>query len=484
MRAIIIAVVLGLALAASSALAQQDAGGADPIDKAFSSMLRDPSAAERTFRTHNSTQAKIGLVMMLRLLSAEPQQHDAEIRKLLNEITVDNSDDRQPVDLGRGYDGSVESLVPYIQEAAGPVDLPCGLFERHPPLIKVLAPYFFSTRDGALPSADCSHAEYPMPPSVGAFSDAVSAYDGGAFDHCTGTMRSGFARQAIMADVERQVLPRTLLENATAGGKSPEWSKLDVYPLQRWSYQSAWNHYAYLRLRDLFVRARTELAGYYRQRFGLAADEAMRAAHIGLWLNIADWTWQAQPVPSQLAVAIMDKDASPSLHELLAAPTPLDKMPEPALSLAVVRPETIAPLLAAHADVNARNAFGKTPLMTAAQFNRPDAARRLLRAGADVNATTAAPTAIADNSPRIADRPDTGCAEYGIAHGNRTALMYAAANGSLAVIESLLAAGADKFRKDSQGKTALDYLQGRGPVPANPVLTGGDRAAAAKLLDN
>ena len=41
----------------------------------------------------------------------------------------------------------------------------------------------------------------------------------------------------------------------------------------------------------------------------------------------------------------MDKDASPALADLLAKGELLDKMPEPALSLAVVRPETIGPLL-------------------------------------------------------------------------------------------------------------------------------------------
>lgn len=498
MRVSVIAITLALGLMAalSPARAQSaadcakaaapadQAACAERVGNAFASMLRDPATAEKTFRANATIQAKIGLVMLLRLVDADPQKHDAEIRKLLGEIAADNSGDKEPIDLGKGYDGSVESLAPYIQAAAGPVQLPCGLIERHPPLIKVLAPFFFSSRDGALPSADCSQTDYPMPASVGAFTEAVSAYDGGAFDRCTGTMRSGYARAATMADVERQVLPRMLLTDALAGGEAPGWAKLDVFPLARWSYQSAWNRSAYLRLRDQFIKARADLAAYYHQRFGLASEEALRAAHLGLWRGIEDWTWQVQPVPSPLAVAIMDKDASPSLAELLAKGAPHDKMPEPALSLAVVRPAAIAALLAAHADVNARNAFGKTPLMTAAQFNQLDAVRQFLQAGAEVNATTAAPKDIADNSPRIAGKPETGCADYGITHGNRTALMYSAANASLPVIKALLAAGADKSLKDSRGQTALEYLQGKGPVPANPLLTGADLAEATKLLAN
>jgi Ankyrin repeats (3 copies)/Ankyrin repeat len=498
MRASVIAMALALGVAATlsparaespldcadAATSADKAVCADRVETAFASMLRDPAAAERTFRANTTVQAKIGLVMLLRLVDAEPQKHDAEIRRLLSEIAADASGDKEPIDLGKGYDGSVKSLVPYIQAAAGPVTLPCALIERHPPLIKVLAPYFFSSRDGALPSADCSESEYPMPASVDAFTQSISAYDGGAFDRCTGTMRSGFARAAIMAGVERQVLPRMLLADVAAGGTPPEWAKLDVFPLARWSYQSAWNRFAYLRLRDQFLKARADLAAYCRQHFGLAADEALHAAHLGLWNGIEDWTWQAQPLPSPLAVAIIDKNASPSLTELLARGALHDKLPEPALSLAVVRPAAIAALLAAHVDVNARNAFGKTPLMTAAQFDRLDAVRQFLTAGAEVNASTAAPKDIADNSPRIAGKPETGCGDYAIAHGNRTALMYAAASASLPVIKALLAAGADKSLKDSRGQTALEYLQGKGPVPANPLLKGADLTAAVRLLSD
>lgn len=480
MRAALIAAALVIGLVAPPpALAQQDAVG-----EAFGSMLRDPAGAEKIFRAGSTGQAKIGLAIVLRLLSDEPGRHEPEIKRLLAEIAADSDGDMQPVDLSQGYDGSLESLVPFIQAAAGPVNLPCGLFERYPPLIDVLAGYFYSSRDAFLPRAECDQADYPMPASVDAFEDAVSAYDGAAFDRCTGTMRSGYARASIMASVERQVLPRKLLHDALAGDKVPEWTRLDEFPLQRWSYQSAWNHAAYLRLREQFMKARADLAGYYRQRFGLAEDDAMRAAHIGLWLDLDVWTWQVQPVPSPLAAAIMDRDASPSLAELLAKGEPLDKLPEPALSLAVARPEAIGPLLAAHADVNAKNAFGKTPLMTAAQFDQIESVRQFLKAGADVNTTTYVPKEIAGNSPKIESDPSSGCGDYAITHGSRSALIYAAANASLGVIEALLAAGADKSKRDSQGRTALDYLLGKGPVPANPRLMGAELAAAIKLLSD
>jgi len=479
MRAAILAAALAVSLVASPALAQQDAVG-----EAFASMLRDPAGAEKTFRAGSTVQAKIGLVMVLRLLSNEPSRHEAEVKKLLAEIAEDSDGDKEPVDLSQGYDGSLGSLVPFIQAAAGPVNLPCGLFERYPPLIDVLAGYFYSSRDASLPRAECGEAEYPIPASVDAFAEAASAYDGGAFNRCTGTMRSGYARAAIMASVERQVLPRKLLHDTLAGDEVPEWARLDQYPLQRWSYQGAWNRAAFLRLRDQFLKARLDLAGYYRRRFGLAEDESVQAAQIGLWRGLELWTWQVQPVPSPLAVAIMDEAASPALAELLSKGELLDTLPEPALSLAAARPEAIGPLLAAHADVNAKNAFGKTPLMTAAQFNQSESMRHLLQAGADVNATTKAPKEIAGNNPKDENDPSSGCGDYAIANGSRSALMYAAAYASLDAIRTLLAAGADKSKRDSQGHTALDYLLGKGPLPANPLLHGTELAAAIKLLAN
>jgi hypothetical protein len=56
--------------------------------------------------------------------------------------------------------------------------------------------------------------------------------------------------------------------------------------------------------------------------------------------------------------------------------------------------------------------------------------------------------------------------------------------GARPVIKALLAAGADKSLKDSRGRTALEYLQGKGPVPANPLLKGTDLAEAIRLLSN
>ena len=86
-------------------------------------------------------------------------------------------------------------------------------------------------------------------------------------------------------------------------------------------------------------------------------------------------------------------------------------------------------LLKAHANVNAKQGFAKpTALMLAAEQGHLDVVQALLDAGADLNA---------------------GKGEWG------TALMKAAQNGHLGVVRALIAAKADVNAADQQGTTAL-----------------------------
>ena len=83
-------------------------------------------------------------------------------------------------------------------------------------------------------------------------------------------------------------------------------------------------------------------------------------------------------------------------------------------------PALVAILLGAGADPNRALPFGETPLMTAARAGDADVVGQLLSAGADVDAAT-----------------DAG------AYGAQTALMWAVAQAHPAVVEVLLAHGAD-----------------------------------------
>ena len=97
------------------------------------------------------------------------------------------------------------------------------------------------------------------------------------------------------------------------------------------------------------------------------------------------------------------------------------------------------------ADVNARDKYGWTPLMYAAEYNlNPEVITALLAAGADVSA-----------------RDKDGW----------TALMEAAlSNPDPLVIMALLKAGADAKAKDKAGKTAFDYAQGNEKMKGTDAL--------------
>ncbi len=107
------------------------------------------------------------------------------------------------------------------------------------------------------------------------------------------------------------------------------------------------------------------------------------------------------------------------------------------------RAEAVSQFIAAKADLNVRDARGRTPLLIATQGNHVEVARRLIAAGADVNA-----------KDELQDSP----------------FLYAGAEGRVEILKMTLAAGADLKSTNRFGGTALIPACHYGYVDAVNVL--------------
>ena len=363
-------------------------------------------------------------------------------------------------------------------------NVPCAVFARRPALLKAIKPENYSNRDNFLPRAEClpDQGVAPHPPAAAilAFGQAAEPPSGYFLRDFEGSMQYGFYTGLHQALADIRLDPRGLLARAPRTTPEP--------PYQTWSYLSLDNRRVQAATLAAFNRAKTDVAAYYR-RAGLRPADARRAADAGLRQLAFGLDCGGPAQRPSLRRLLLDGAPLRQIKAFLASPALGDPKTtaafqtcakyagiEPLSHIAIARSDALPllwdaaqrrpdlfanPDLDLNLDPNARNAFGKTPLMTAAQSGLPDAVRLLLARNTDPNART--------------DPAGTGWA-------SRTPLMYAAASGSLPVIKMLLAAGADPQAADSKGKRALHYLLGYGPVPPNPHLSTTALAEAAKLL--
>jgi uncharacterized protein len=245
--------------------------------------------------------------------------------------------------------------------------------------------------------------------------------------------------------------------------------------LASWATEGLRNWNLYGEFEAAEVHAVRSLASWYGDEFGLADAEGEARRVIELVIR-GNFTFPAREAarPSPLAAALLKgapvADVAPLLIGAdLGQPKREDEVGSDApLALAVLHPHLVRALLDAGAPANSSNAFGKTPLMYAAQFDSAEAVRMLLAAGAEVNART---------------RQAFGCALY-VATGDRTPLHYAAENAALEVIRLLVEAGADiaarvtngNRKPGEPGETPIDYLA------RNTRLSDADRQQAMRLL--
>lgn len=264
-----------------------------------------------------------------------------------------------------------------------------------------------------------------------------------------------------------------------------------------WSERNVPSKQLYRRLMPLISVAHAELDRAFRDSEGLTPSQALAAADWMLMAALAraaeHWRDPALPRPSVAgspyrarfpvapAAGHLERDrAYGGLHSALLNRAPeaviddlwrftwgrTDRVGDPAagkgpagdtpLMAAVRSPAHVARLLAAGADVNATNAWGKTALMTAAQADQIDSVRLLLAGGADVSRRT---------QPWQADGAG-GLDNSEGSQAGRTALMWAALHAQPAVVEALLAAGASPADRDARYNRACELLAQAAPRAA------------------
>jgi len=145
-------------------------------------------------------------------------------------------------------------------------------------------------------------------------------------------------------------------------------------------------------------------------------------------------------------------------------------------------------LLAAGADVNARDGYGATALMNAAHAGNAEMVQALIAAGADVNATdelgwNAVHKAVYNSDldkgfPEVVEILAKGGSDVNarIGYGIRP-LMLAAGYGEAAVCQALLNNGADILARNDGGLTALMMVKDKFYVEVINLLHAAERDA-------
>ncbi len=459
---------------------------------------RNPDAAERALCAPAGALGNLDCALFLHTFRPPSPARDARIRRAIAAV------DRVSAKLeGSGlqgmfepvpYDGNDKSLIPSLQKAsvAGAANshsafyaIPCAVLERRPALLAATESQFGSNGDNFIPRSGCDWGRGRMAgfpdEELQRYRDLSEEADGHFYLNHMGTIRYGLAaNQAHIVDTLK-LNPRALLSEP-----APPRMK----PYETWSLLSLTNRDTFLRLDAIASSMRGTLFAFYEKR-GLSADEARMAVERVFFTTV----WGAEcggaataPTLRRLLVeraplAVIRAFVDAGDHRRVERLAPFVRCADaagmdPLLHIAVGYPAALSLVWQAGASLqkseaeafdlvmtpDVPNAFGKTPLMVAAARDEVRAARFLLDHGADPNLRTELRT-----SPALA-------------HDARTALMYAAARGSLEMIRLLVRAGTDVHAADTKGATALDYLVGNGPLPNNPKLSPSELDEAARLL--
>lgn len=181
---------------------------------------------------------------------------------------------------------------------------------------------------------------------------------------------------------------------------------------------------------------------------------------------IQDFIFSNNPSQDDLTIALqaalLNQREKEILELLIRFGARIDEGYESAIFYALENYENTNFLIQNGANVNQANAFGKTPLFYAIEFNRIDIIKLLLDNGANVNQKyinnnekLALSANIGSNTPYFI----TFCA---LEHTSKNVLMHAAAYGNVEILKLLISKGANFNAVDDLGFNALDFALSAG----------------------
>lgn len=181
---------------------------------------------------------------------------------------------------------------------------------------------------------------------------------------------------------------------------------------------------------------------------------------------IQDFIFSNNPSQDDLTIALqaalLNQREKEILELLIRFGTRIDEGYESAIFYALENYENTNFLIQNGANVNQANAFGKTPLFYAIEFNRLDIIKLLLDNGANVNQKyinnnekLALSANIGSNTPYFI----TFCA---LEHTSKNVLMHAAAYGNVEILKLLISKGANFNAVDDLGFNTLDFALSAG----------------------
>lgn len=403
------------------------------------------------------------------------------------------------------YDGSDDSLIRFLKMYASGYkgsdtpfqffEIPCSFFLANPGVGTATKAYFIGRYPIGSVIVACEYEYMPLRLRYEfSFFKNIKPISFNPGYRC-GTSGSYYAVTVQAAIFALRYDPNGFCPDCL-GAPAATPSSLRMTTLFEWAHLSGWNHARFEELEDAYQSAFVELTKYRMEIFGEPREKAQYNAGWGLISQLfgvkiprgelfIDPLRHAILSGEPIGVEFNLSPLAQKQPQMAAHHIPYSGLPEPLLLLAVNRPDVVKKLLAAGHNPNIANLFGKTALMAAAQANNLETVKLLLNKGAKIDARSLHPRDVPGNRwHKSIDYIDFRCSyfPYNIEHGERTALMYAAANAGLGVIRYLLEAGADPNAEDSTGMRVIDYLYGTVTGEANANLPWQDRQAAEKLF--